>query len=112
MDRGGAPCASPGTKRQVSSAKGGIPYGSSKADQGGRAEETSGDEEGDGARRVGDGNDYGQGGEKRERREKGCEERVRGVGYGRGNQDGVTKTRYTGGYDLEEDEDRLGGGIG
>ncbi len=91
MDRGGAPCASPGSKRQIPSAKGGIPYGSSKADQGGRAEEETGDEAGDGARCVGDSIGYGKSGREK-KREKGREERVCDIRYGRGNQDDYEKT--------------------
>jgi hypothetical protein len=115
MDRGGAPRASPDSKRCVPGAKDRSTNRPPTAGEGGRAEEATGDEAGDRARSVGD---DGRKSGKSRKRKKGNgqgqgEERLRCAGFGHGGGGRGTRTKGRGkGGRLGEAEDQLGGGFG
>ena len=97
MDRGGAPRTSSQAECGVPSAKGGVSNTSPEANQGGRAAEATGDEAGDGARRMGYRNYNGENRrEKSDKGGKGCEERVCCTGIGRGGGQGTQGTQGDG----------------
>ena len=110
MDRGGAPCASPCSKRHLPGTKDGTSNRSPTAGEGGRAKEATGDEASDRARRVGhDGRKSGKGRKSRKKGNGQGEERFRCAGFGYGGGKGG-KGGGTG--RLGEAEDQLGIGFG